>query len=136
MLGSAILMMAVYFYSGIMENVVLGVSLMAIGAAAFLLGASNEVVGNQYTGILRDGFLEDVQGFNDMVNVNLVGAFNVLHAVVPHMKNQKQGYIFNLASLCGKVGYAGIGAYTASKFALVGLNESLFNDMWRTTLMS
>jgi len=80
-------------------------------------------------GILRRGTLESVKDFNDMIQVNLVGAFNVLHTVVPHMKKRQQGYIFNLASLCGKVGYAGIGAYTASKFGLVGLSESLFNEL-------
>lgn len=80
-------------------------------------------------GILRLGSLEDVKGFNDMINVNLIGAFNVLHAVVPCMKQQKYGYIFNLSSLCGKIGYAGVGAYTASKFGLVGLSESLFNEL-------
>lgn len=80
-------------------------------------------------GILRDGTLESAKDFNDMINVNLIGAFNILHAVVPHMKKRQQGYIFNLASICGKVGYAGIGAYTASKFGLVGLSESLFNEL-------
>lgn len=80
-------------------------------------------------GILREGTLESVKDFNDMINVNLIGVFNVLHAVVPHMKKRRQGHIFNLASLCGKIGYAGIGAYTASKFGLVGLNESLFNEL-------
>jgi len=80
-------------------------------------------------GILHDGTLESVKDFNDMINVNLIGAFNILHAVVPYMKKRQQGYIFNLASLCGKMGYAGIGAYTASKFGLVGLSESLFNEL-------
>lgn len=80
-------------------------------------------------GILRDGTLENVKDFNDMIQVNLVGAFNVLHAVVPYMQKRQQGYIFNLASLCGKIGYPGIGAYTASKFGLVGLSESLFYEL-------
>lgn len=80
-------------------------------------------------GILRDGTLENVKDFTDMINVNLIGAFNILHAAVPHMKKRQQGYIFNLASLCGKIGYPGIGAYTASKFGLVGLSESLFNEL-------
>lgn len=80
-------------------------------------------------GVLHDGTLENVDTFNSMIRVNLVGAFNVLQAVVPHMKKRKQGYIFNVASLCGKVGYPGIGAYTASKFGLVGLSESLFHEL-------
>lgn len=80
-------------------------------------------------GILHDGTLESAKNFNDMIQVNLIGAFNILHAAVPHMKKRQQGYIFNLASICGKIGYAGIGAYTASKFGLVGLSESLFNEL-------
>lgn len=80
-------------------------------------------------GILRFGTLESAKDFHDQINVNLIGAFNVLHAVVPYMKKREQGYIFNLASICGKVGYAGIGAYTATKFGLVGLNESLLNEL-------
>lgn len=80
-------------------------------------------------GILHEGTLENPKYFNDMINVNLIGAFNILHAVVPHMKKRQQGYIFNLSSTCGKIGYAGIGAYVASKFGLVGLSESLFNEL-------
>ncbi|MBA3660934.1 MAG: SDR family oxidoreductase [Gammaproteobacteria bacterium] len=80
-------------------------------------------------GILHDGTLENAKDFNDMLNVNLIGAFNILQAVVPHMKKRQQGYVFNLASLCGKIGYAGIGAYTATKFGLVGLSESLFHEL-------
>lgn len=80
-------------------------------------------------GILHEGTLDNVDDFNEMIHVNLIGAFNILHAVVPQMKKREQGYVFNLASLCGKIGYAGIGAYTASKFGLVGLSESLFNEL-------
>lgn len=80
-------------------------------------------------GIFRLGTLESAKDFHDQINVNLIGAFNVLHSVVPYMKKRQQGHIFNLASICGKVGYAGIGAYTASKFGLIGLNESLLNEL-------
>lgn len=80
-------------------------------------------------GILHEGTLESADNFNSLIQVNLSGAFNVLRAVVPHMKDRQAGYIFNLASICGKVGYAGLGAYTASKFGLVGLSESLFNEL-------
>jgi NAD(P)-dependent dehydrogenase (short-subunit alcohol dehydrogenase family) len=80
-------------------------------------------------GILHEGTLESGKNFNDLIHVNLIGAFNILHCAVPHMKNRQQGHIFNLASICGKIGYAGLGAYTASKFGLVGLSESLFNEL-------
>lgn len=45
------------------------------------------------------------------------------------MKQQQSGYIFNVASRSGKVGFAGSGGYSASKFGLVGLNESLYREL-------
>jgi NAD(P)-dependent dehydrogenase (short-subunit alcohol dehydrogenase family) len=50
-------------------------------------------------------------------------------AVVPLMQAQGAGYIVNISSLCGKVGFAGMGGYTASKFALQGLNECLYREL-------
>ena len=45
------------------------------------------------------------------------------------MKAQKSGHIFNVASRAGKVGFSGGGAYSASKFGLVGLSESLYREL-------
>ncbi len=52
----------------------------------------------------------------------------MIQSILPSMLKRKYGYIFNIASIAGKVGYAGLGAYGSSKFALVGLNESLYNE--------
>jgi short-subunit dehydrogenase len=67
--------------------------------------------------------------FADMIKVNLLGAFYVLHAVIPHMKQQQSGYIINLASRSGKIARPQIGAYAASKFGLVGFNEALYKEL-------
>ena len=67
--------------------------------------------------------------FQRLLQVNLIGVYNFLHAVVPHMKARAQGYIFNVASQAGKVGFEGYGAYAASKFGVVGLSESLFREL-------
>lgn len=69
------------------------------------------------------------EDFEKILHVNLLGAVHTLRAVVPVMKKQKSGMIVNIASICGKVGFAKIGAYTASKFGLVGLSESLFREL-------
>jgi short-subunit dehydrogenase len=45
------------------------------------------------------------------------------------MKQQKAGYIFSIASRAGKIGYVDIGVYSASKFGLVGLSESLYKKL-------
>ncbi|TAK09213.1 MAG: SDR family NAD(P)-dependent oxidoreductase [Candidatus Manganitrophaceae bacterium] len=56
--------------------------------------------------------------------INLKGAFLCTKAVLPAMKRQRSGYIVNISSLAGKEGMAGVAAYSASKFGLVGLTES------------
>ncbi|HYQ56803.1 MAG TPA: SDR family oxidoreductase, partial [Draconibacterium sp.] len=58
--------------------------------------------------------------FEKMLDTNLVAQFKLLKEVVPIMKAQKSGYIFNVASRSGKVGFATSGTYSASKFGMVG----------------
>jgi 3-oxoacyl-[acyl-carrier protein] reductase len=67
--------------------------------------------------------------FDRVLSVNLKGAFNFLKAVVPVMKNQGEGTIINVASRAGKIGFLNSGAYSASKFGLVGLSESLYREL-------
>jgi NAD(P)-dependent dehydrogenase (short-subunit alcohol dehydrogenase family) len=66
------------------------------------------------------------ENFKKMLETNLVAQLVFAQEVVPVMKKQQSGYIFNVASRSGKVGFAGNGGYAASKFGLVGLNESLY----------
>ena len=81
-------------------------------------------------GIYFDGSIElSEENFRKMLNTNLTAQFVFLQEVVPVMKQQKSGYIFNIASRAGKVGFAGSGGYNASKFGLVGLNESLYREL-------
>ncbi len=67
--------------------------------------------------------------FKKMLDTNLTAQFVMLQEVVPVMKKQKSGYIFNVASRSAKVGFAGSGGYCASKFGLMGLNESLYREL-------
>lgn len=57
--------------------------------------------------------------------VNFFGAFYGIRAVLPILRRQGSGHIINVASVVGKRGVPLHGAYCASKFALVGLSESL-----------
>ena len=57
--------------------------------------------------------------------VNFFGAFHGCKAVAPVMIAQGSGHIFNISSIIGRVGSPFHGAYSASKFALTGLTESL-----------
>jgi 3-oxoacyl-[acyl-carrier protein] reductase len=56
--------------------------------------------------------------------VNLRGAFLVIQAALPHLRSTK-GYVINLASIAGTLPTPGLGAYGASKAALIALTRTL-----------
>jgi NAD(P)-dependent dehydrogenase (short-subunit alcohol dehydrogenase family) len=63
------------------------------------------------------------------VSVNLMGVVHGIEAFVPYLKRQGEGHIVNTASLAGVIGFPGMGAYSATKFAVVGLSETLRRDL-------
>ena len=81
-------------------------------------------------GILKNG-TDNISpdDFDALLNINLKGMYNILHTIVPQLKTQKSGYIFNLASMAGKVGVPGLGAYALTKFGVVGFNDSLYYEL-------
>lgn len=59
-------------------------------------------------------------------DINLFAPLNVLRHALPYLRQQRSGHIFNVASIVGfEGGYSGWGSYSASKFALAGLTETL-----------
>lgn len=71
----------------------------------------------------------DHDEFFKMIDTNLVGAFNFIHAVTPFMKKNHEGRIVNIASRSGKIARKFLGGYAASKFGLVGLSEGVFKEL-------
>jgi 3-oxoacyl-[acyl-carrier protein] reductase len=64
-----------------------------------------------------------------IIEVNLVGVFNVCRAVVPYMRSAGQGRIVNIASLAGKEGTPNASAYSASKAGVLALTKSLGKEL-------
>jgi short-subunit dehydrogenase len=64
------------------------------------------------------------------LDVNLYGVIHALRAFVPRMLAKGEpGHIVNVASAAGLLAVANLGAYSAAKFAVVGLSESLYQDL-------
>ena len=66
-----------------------------------------------------DGALET------MLNVNLFSAYHTTRAVLPKMKGQGNGHIFTVCSIASLAAYPGGGAYSISKYALLGFTRNL-----------
>jgi NAD(P)-dependent dehydrogenase (short-subunit alcohol dehydrogenase family) len=64
-----------------------------------------------------------------VIDVNLKGTFLMSRAVIPHMLSRGSGRIVNMASVSGKRGTARRGAYTASKFGIIGLTQALAQEL-------
>ncbi len=82
-------------------------------------------------GVIALGKLEDtpVEEWRRVFNINVEGVFYFCKAVVPHMRARKAGKIVNTASWFGKIGKSHYSAYCASKFAIIGLTQSLAMEL-------
>jgi short-subunit dehydrogenase len=67
----------------------------------------------------------DIDDIERMMQVNYLGSVYWTKAVLPHLIEQRQGWIVFMASVAGRIGVPDESAYVASKFAIVGLAESL-----------
>ncbi len=97
----------------------------AVAVAVKELGAIDILVNN--AGIAAFGTLTEmsVQEWEAMIQTNVLGVYYACRAVVPSMIERNTGDIINIASTAGLRGNAGTSAYSASKFAVLGLTESL-----------
>lgn len=82
-------------------------------------------------GITRDGLIMrmDEADFDDVIAINLKGAFHCIKAVCRPMMKQRRGAIVNMASVVGVMGNAGQANYSASKAGLIGLTKSTAKEL-------
>jgi NAD(P)-dependent dehydrogenase (short-subunit alcohol dehydrogenase family) len=67
----------------------------------------------------------DPADWDNVLRVNLTGAFDVARNAIPHLIRNGQGTIINMASAAGRFGYANRSPYACSKWALIGLTKTL-----------
>jgi 3-oxoacyl-[acyl-carrier protein] reductase len=82
-------------------------------------------------GISRDGLLVRVseEDWDQVLSVNLKGAFNVTKSVAKVMIKQRWGRIVNITSVIGMMGNVGQASYAASKAGLIGLTKSTAKEL-------
>ena len=93
------------------------------------LGSVDILVNN--AGIASFGSFNDMEVavWTHIIQTNVMGMYYVTKEVLPHMLKLDEGDIINISSTAGLSGNANISAYSASKFAVIGMSESLMKDV-------
>jgi short-subunit dehydrogenase len=65
----------------------------------------------------------------EIIGINYLGTVYCTHEVLPSMISRRRGHIVNISSVAGKVGTLNVAGYSASKFAINGLSESLYHEL-------
>lgn len=85
-------------------------------------------------GIIKSMDTLSLEEFTQTLQVNLVGSFLLMKAILPSMKEAKKGLIIHIPGVLGKVPMAGAAAYSASKYGLVGMMQSIREELKRTEI--
>ena len=82
-------------------------------------------------GITKDMLLMRMkpEDFNEVINVNLIGTFNMTKNVINYMMKERKGRIINVSSVVGTSGNAGQTNYAASKAGIIGFTKSLAKEV-------
>ncbi|ANQ51271.2 3-ketoacyl-ACP reductase [Flammeovirga sp. MY04] len=92
--------------------------------------------------LVNNAGIAAVGSFNEMevaewervIQTNVMGMYYVTKEVLPYLIEKKQGDIFNVASTAGLNGNPNISAYSASKFAVIGMSESLMKEVRKNNI--
>lgn len=84
-------------------------------------------------GIINDALIGKMtdEMFNNVMNVNVTGVFNIIKAVQPYMDEKRNGSIVTMSSIVGEYGNIGQINYSASKAALIGMTKSCAKEFAR-----
>ncbi|WP_042349353.1 3-ketoacyl-ACP reductase [Bacillus massiliigorillae] len=76
----------------------------------------------------------DPEEWERIIRVNLMGTYYITRKILPTILEQKEGSIINVSSTAGEKGFATGSAYCSSKFAVLGLTESLMQEVRKSNV--
>lgn len=85
-------------------------------------------------GIIKSSEQLTEEDFLKTLNINLYASFLLIKAFLPAMKETKKGLIIHIPGVLGKVPMLGAAAYSASKYGLVGMTQSIREEVKRTDI--
>ena len=93
------------------------------------LGGVDVLVNNAGVGVFGKVSEMSLDDWHAVIETNVNGVFYCTREAVPRMKQRGGGYIFNVSSLAGRNAFPGAAAYCASKHAVNGFSEVLFQEV-------
>ncbi len=100
-----------------------------IAKVAADLGGLDILVNNAGVGLFAPIADMSAEDFDTVIQTNVNGLFYCTREAIPHLRASKSAYIFNVSSLAGRNAFPNAGAYCASKHAVNGLSEVLFQEV-------
>jgi 2-hydroxycyclohexanecarboxyl-CoA dehydrogenase len=100
----------------------------AVAAVEAALGPVGALVNNAGWDVFRLFKDSDPAEWRKLIDINLIGALNMHHAVLPGMVARKSGRIVNIASDAARVGSSGEAVYAACKAGLLGFSKTIARE--------
>lgn len=101
----------------------------AVREAEERFGPADAIVNNAGVMLLGDVTRQDPKEWDGMIDVNIKGVLNGVHAVASGMVARKHGTIINISSVAGRKTFPNHVAYVGTKFAVHGLSENLREEL-------
>jgi NADP-dependent 3-hydroxy acid dehydrogenase YdfG len=100
----------------------------AMSKAVQQFGGLDILVNNAGVGVFKPVAETTVEDWHRVLDTNLSGVFYCCHAVIPHLRARRGGWIINISSLASKNAFVNGGVYCASKAALNAFSETLMQE--------
>ncbi|OEG74102.1 oxidoreductase [Shewanella colwelliana] len=101
----------------------------AIARAEKAFGPVGGLINNAGVMLLGAADVQDPAEWSQMLNINVMGVLNGIHAVLADMKARKTGTIINISSIAGRKTFPNHAAYCATKFAVHALTENIREEV-------